>query len=394
MTAAIDDYHWLLSPAAEPWLAEAAGADTLRGGEMVRLVQRLRKSLSAERAHLIVEQVELRRRAKEKFSQAERMFFTRVGLEQATDERIAAHKAKRFAEDGRVADLCCGIGGDLLLLGQRGPATGVDASEIVAAIARKNCEVLSIPFAEVQCARAEEISLAEYDAWHIDPDRRPAGKRTTKVELHEPSLETLEHTLAANPNGAIKLAPAADLPPGWAERGHCEWIGSRGECRQLVYWHGKLGESGVREATIVDERQTSVWRGEPDLEPEVAASLGRYLYEPHAAILAARLMGDVAQVHGLSAVAPRVAYLTGDQRIDSPVLAGFEVLETLPFDLKRLAGLLAERNIGRVEVKKRGVEIDPLVVQKKLQTKAEESAVILLMPRDRQVLAVVARRLG
>jgi len=93
-------------------------------------------------------------------------------------------------------------------------------------------------------------------------------------------------------------------------------------------------------------------------------------------------------------VAPRVAYLTGDQRIDSPVLAGFEVLETLPFDLKRLAGLLAERNIGRVEVKKRGVEIDPLVVQKKLQTKAEESAVILLMPRDRQVLAVVARRLG
>ena len=43
-------------------------------------------------------------------------FFTPVGWEQATDELIAAYKASRFPADGPVADLCCGIGGDLLVL--------------------------------------------------------------------------------------------------------------------------------------------------------------------------------------------------------------------------------------------------------------------------------------
>src|SRR5690606_8796502 len=135
---------------------------------------------------------------------AERMFFTRVGLEQATDERVAAYKAGRFAVGSRIADLCCGIGGDLLALSQRGEAVGVDANEIVTAIAARNAEVVGAANASVQVARAEEIPLAEFNAWHIDPDRRPSGKRTTNVELHEPPLEVLERMLAENSNGAIK----------------------------------------------------------------------------------------------------------------------------------------------------------------------------------------------
>src|SRR5690606_37552124 len=100
--------------------------------------------------------------------------------------------------------------------------------------------------ASVQVARAEEIPLTDFDAWHIDPDRRPSGKRTTNVELHEPPLEVLERMLADNPNGAIKLAPAAEVPLAWQESAECEWIGSRGECRQLIVWHGKLARDTGR----------------------------------------------------------------------------------------------------------------------------------------------------
>ncbi|MGB6164688.1 MAG: hypothetical protein WBF75_19385, partial [Pseudonocardiaceae bacterium] len=38
-------------------------------------------------------------------------------VEQASSEVIAEHRARRFAGAVRVADLCCGIGGDLLALG-------------------------------------------------------------------------------------------------------------------------------------------------------------------------------------------------------------------------------------------------------------------------------------
>jgi len=107
---ALEDYRWLVSDAAKPWLVRVRDELVDARGPTVALLSRLRKDLSTDRAHLVVEQCELRERAREKFSLAERMFFTRKGLEQATDEQVAAVKAARFPA-GAVADLCCGIGG-------------------------------------------------------------------------------------------------------------------------------------------------------------------------------------------------------------------------------------------------------------------------------------------
>src|SRR5262245_49147881 len=63
----------------------------------------------------------LRRRAADKFTRAGRMFFCREALEQASGEPAARHRARRFEPLGRVADLCCGLGGDALALAGRGP---------------------------------------------------------------------------------------------------------------------------------------------------------------------------------------------------------------------------------------------------------------------------------
>jgi hypothetical protein len=74
----MEDYQWLVSDAAAPWLDRGGcllRSKTGSGGELAKLASALRKDLSAERAHLVLEQVELRKRAAEKFSLAERMFF-------------------------------------------------------------------------------------------------------------------------------------------------------------------------------------------------------------------------------------------------------------------------------------------------------------------------------
>jgi uncharacterized protein (DUF885 family) len=94
MSVCIDiaDYKWLTGSEAAAYLAElAASAEPLHIS-----IERLRRGLSPVKAHLLLEQVELRRRAREKFTSADRMFFTRVGLEQATDEWVARYKAARF----------------------------------------------------------------------------------------------------------------------------------------------------------------------------------------------------------------------------------------------------------------------------------------------------------
>ena len=82
--------------------------------------------------------------------------------------------------------------------------------------------------------------------------------------------------------------------------------------------------------------------------------MGRFVYEPAAAVLAADLTGSVAQALGLAPIAFGSAYLTGERRLGDALLAMFEVIEVLPFNVRRLKKLLRERRIGRLEVKQRG----------------------------------------
>ena len=129
---------------ASPWLEQAAAdARTL-----VALTQSLRSAIGSVRTHLVLELVDLRNRAKAKFRHAERMFFTRRLLEQATDERIAAYKAARFPAGQPVADLCCGLGGDLVALAGRAVTAGVDRDPVALLYAEANCRASGVAGSE------------------------------------------------------------------------------------------------------------------------------------------------------------------------------------------------------------------------------------------------------
>ena len=69
----------------------------------------------------------LRLKARSKFDRAMDMFFTRSGLEQASAEDVVArHRSGRYAGASQVADLCCGIGGDLIALAEGRRVLAVD----------------------------------------------------------------------------------------------------------------------------------------------------------------------------------------------------------------------------------------------------------------------------
>ncbi|HEX4415357.1 MAG TPA: hypothetical protein VH107_17115, partial [Lacipirellulaceae bacterium] len=223
------DIHWLTGNEARTLLADLAE----NTAPLHTTIAKLRRQLSADRAHLLVLQAELRRRATAKFTHPEEMFFTRVGLEQSTDEWIAAYKANRF-NNLRVTDYCCGIGGDLSALATQSEATGIDHNAVAAYFAHLNAKT------DVRCDSVTAFELADYDAWHIDPDRRPTGQRSTSFDHCDPDRTAIEQMLARNPNAAVKLAPATKLPPEWLERCELEWISRDGECKQLVAWHGSL----------------------------------------------------------------------------------------------------------------------------------------------------------
>ncbi|MEO8495682.1 MAG: hypothetical protein ABI614_11470 [Planctomycetota bacterium] len=388
----IDDYRWLVSQQAQPYLDDA----TSSAASFVSLTKRLRGALSPERTHLVLEQVELRERARAKFSQPETMFFTRQLLEQSTDEQIASHKASRFPSGQPIADLCCGIGGDTLALLQCGACLAVDRDPVATLLVEANC--LALEAGGLSCEVADVRSLVERldcAAWHIDPDRRVAAQRTSQAVYSEPSLDVMQALLRRVDAGAIKLAPGAEFLSDWNDDApvELEWIGSRRECRQQVVWLGSLARHpGRRTATVVDRQGDShSFTGDAELEVDVSAP-GRYLFVPDSTLLASRLAGAIAEQLQLRATSYGLSYFTTDEYRESPLLESFEVDELLNLDVKRLKRLLRERQVGSLEIKVRGVEIDPAALRKKLQPKGSESATLLIFRSGEDVVVAVAKR--
>jgi hypothetical protein len=173
-----------------------------------------------------------------------------------------------------------------------------------------------------------------------------------------------------------------------------EWISHAGECKQLVLWFGTLASDvGRRRATRVsnDGRSASLV-GDANLPVSVGAHLRRYLLEPDPAVLAARLIGELARLHRLESVAQDIPYLTADSVPDEPLLDAFEIEEVLPFDIGRVKRLVRARDIGELEIKKRGVKCDPAKLRKQLQPKGKAQATLIITPHAGRTVAILARR--
>lgn len=382
----LDDALWLVSDAAAPWL-ERAAAERAARTPLVQTLQRFRKELSAARAALVVAQAELRERGREKFPHAEKMFFTPVGLEQATDAELAAYKAGRFAAEEIVVDGCCGIGGDLLALATRGPVIGIDRDPVTAIFAAAN-----VPAATLYVAEIADSLPPETSAWHIDPDRRADGRRTTQVAHYSPDETTLEHLRLAHPAAAFKLAPAAEVSAAWTDAGEREWISTRGECRQQMLWFERLARRpGERRATILTRGEPRIIAGNPQPLPPTIPP-GNFLFEPDAAVLAADLLGVLAAECDLAPIAAAGIFLTGDQPLADSALATFRIAEIFPFDRKQLRAALRERNIGRLEIKKRGVQDTPEKIRRDLDLRGDNAAVLVVTPVGERVAAILAER--
>jgi hypothetical protein len=411
----IAEYQWLTGSEAAAYLAELAATET----PLHTALERLRRHLSPAKAHLLLEQVELRRRAQEKFTAADRMFFTRVGLEQATDEWVACYKAACFAESRArssstpaIADLCCGIGGDLIALTEHGVVIGVDRDPVAAHFAEVNASRLGAAH-RVTIVRhsVEEFELGDFAAWHIDPDRRAGGRRTTSLKSCQPGLETIERMLARVPHAAVKLAPAATVPREWADRCELEWISRNGECRQLVAWHGDLARSpGFRRATILTTSAANrspgpfaqrgparsgeprIIIGRPDQHAPSCDKLGDFVFDIDPAVRAAHLQGALAAELNLSALAEAPSYFTGNSPIIDAAVSCFKIEHVLPLRVKAIAEHLRDGEIGRLEIKKRGVDIDPDKLRRDLKLRGNNAATLLIGNIAGRPSAVVAQR--
>lgn len=392
----ISELQALLTPAGLELLDALGPVEST--ADVARTVSRLRADgHSPDLVSAVVGQAHLRSKAAAKFGPfAARMLFTRAGLEQATRLGVAARHAQRFRRAGitSIADLGCGIGGDALAFAGAGIAVhAVDADEVTAAIAAYNLA----PFgdsASVQHGTAEDADLTASDAVWMDPARRTAGHSETRrvsADDYSPSLDWAFDLASRMPTG-IKLGPAHDRDalPSDAE---AQWVSADGSVVELVLWTGALAREGVRRSALVirGERSHELTAG-ADADDAEVRELGAFLHEPDGAVIRARLIGDVARSLEAGMLDDKIAYLTSDAAVTSPFVQSFRVRETMAANPKAISAVLKAHDIGTLEIKKRGVDIDPAAFRKKLTLRGTQSATLILVRSGSQRRAILADR--
>jgi hypothetical protein len=319
-----------------------------------------------------IAQHELRARAAGKFAAAGRMWFTRDGLEQASAEPLARHRAGRYAGSGWVADLCCGIGGDLCALAPGRDALAVDLDPVHLRMAAENARAHGATDLSAVRADVRDLRLPAELAVFIDPARRADGRRLPPGESR-PSLDWCLGLAGRVAAVGIKAAPGLPLrrvPAGW----EVELLADRRELKEAVLWSPELAGT-TRRATVFPGPDTLEAEPGPPLD---CAPPGGWLLDPNPAVTRAGLVEELGRALGAWKLDPRIAFLSADRPLRSPLGRLLRVDASLPWNLKRLRAVLRERGVGVVEVRKRGSAVDVDALTARLRLRGDARAVVVL----------------
>ncbi|MDO5682138.1 MAG: class I SAM-dependent methyltransferase [Propionibacteriaceae bacterium] len=378
----------------EALMAAAAQADP---GSLAAATA-LRKRFEPELAAAALAQDSLRRRARTKFGEnAGALFFTADGLEQATRPDVARWRAERLVTAGvtRVIDLGCGLGTDALAMVDAGlDVVAVERDETTAVLAAANLAGR----AQVRHADATESDLADRTVF-CDPARRTGAGRTWNVADFSPPWPFVTGLLDRPAGACLKLGPGVPhrlLP----EETRTEWVSHRGDLVEACVWSAGLSAPRAavgayagpgRAAILLPAGETL--QVDPAAPSPSVSEPGRYLHEPDPGVLAAGGLPTLAAAMSASRVHPDIAYLTTDNPTRSPWWTSFEVVQAMPWRERELRRWARDNDIGVLEIKKRGIEIDPAALRRRLKLTGTRSATIVITPTLGAAQVLVVNRL-
>lgn len=353
--APLTAWQWLASDAGRPLIEAAASI----GATTPAAVSALRKLGDADAVRAALELAQARRRAERKFPDARTLWCDVQGVEQATSERVAAWKSRRFLERDTI-DLCTGIGGDLMSIARATTVSGVDRDPVRAWMAERNAGE------RVQVGDVGDVDVRGRLV-HIDPARRDErGARHHGLASYDPGPDVLQRIWSDSPGGGAKLGPGIDLPIEGAPAGsELEFISEDRTLVQAVLWWGECARhAGGRTASALRGHAIRTMRGVPCAMPAGSSDYGSCIAVPDPALERSGLAGASAARLGLGEAAPGLGIAHGPLPQDAT--AGdawwwrwYRVEAEIPWRTDGAASWLREHDAGEVTVKTRGKAVEP-----------------------------------
>ncbi|GAA2267396.1 class I SAM-dependent methyltransferase [Glycomyces scopariae] len=358
---------------ADPDLQERAARALAADGDRAPLTLR-KAGVDPDLAAAALTLADLRGHARAKFGErADRLYFTRAGLEQATRWPVAVRRAARFAAAStHVTDLCCGLGTEALAFAEAGlEVAAVDLSEETAAFARANAAAAGL---RVEVRVGDALGTPLSGAAFADPARRSGAGRNFNPADYSPPLDALLEHLSGARFAAVKLGPG--IGHEWIPAGaEAEWVSVDRDVVEACLWLGEAARV-KRRASVCKAGEWHELTGSGEERAEVGA-VAAYLYEPDGAVIRAGLVAELAAGLGAHTASGQIAYLYADDLTATPFARAWKVEEVWPLHPKKLRALLAERGIGRLTIKQRGTGIDPAALRKQLKLKGDNEATLV-----------------
>lgn len=352
-----------------------------------QLASQLRRAFPPAEASALAEQVTLRVRAKRNQGCERPFLYTQLGLEMMTHPVVAARRAERLAAlNLSLADLTCGLGGDLAAAATAGvPAFGFDhdPAHILFAAANTGAPVVRAD------ATFPPIDVKGF-AVLLDPSRREGtGRRFDPARFSPPWDQVL--AIAAGASAAvIKGPPGLDHAaiPAAAE---LEAIQLGGSLREITLWLGGAASPGLRRGVLLPEGH-AVDSTEPAAQAHPQPA-GQFLYDPESCVTRSTLVLQLAYRLQASLIDPHLAYLTSPVPAFSPLAATFEVLDALPFSVARLKDRLRAGRWRPEEIRRRAFPIEPDELRQLLGKLEGDPVTVLLTTIAGRRTVFICRRL-
>jgi THUMP domain-like/RNA cap guanine-N2 methyltransferase len=305
------------------------------------------------------------------------MFFTRAGLEQSSSELVGQHRSLRYADFSPVADLCCGIGGDLIPLAGGRRVVAADRDRLHLRIADANAQACGVA-ANVATVQADvrDMSLSGLAGVFIDPARRADGRR---LRGSEPPLEWCLGLAERVPRAGIKAAPGLAreaVPAGW----ELEFIAVGRDLKEAAAWSPALATAATR-ATILPGGHTLT--PQPG-DPVPLRMPGEFLLDPNPSVTRAGGVEDLARDLAAWKIDDQIAFLSTDTEVRTPFARTLRVIDSAPFRQQDLPARLKALDIGAVDIRRRGLAGDVTRLHRHLRLSGTRQATLVMTRvRDR-----------
>lgn len=327
-----------------------------------------------------VQQIEGLRTAQEKWPSLleceEFLYPPRLNREQASSEATARYKATIAGSTERVADLTGGMGVDSLAFAQVAEHVNyVEFNGGLCSLMEHNCKALGQGNVDVHCADSMEWLAGQepYDLLYIDPARRSAaGRKVAAFEDCTPDL--LQHLDLLRSKGRrllVKASPMIDITLALRQLGavsEVHIVALHGECKEVLFLCEECGGNPTIRCMDLQgfnnlKDFTFHPSDEASAEAVYCAAVGRYLYDPHAALRKGGCFRLLSQRYGLPLLAPNTHLYTSPTLLPDFPGRIFEVLQEVPLNRKALKEFLPG---GKAHVVVRNFPAEAATLQKQL----------------------------